>query len=70
MIPVAWVAALILHNFVYNLFKEFFDRHGGDEYFFAIIAIIVIPLYLVISFVYTIIYYIRKKIHKKPKTKT
>ena len=65
LILVAWIWALLLHNFVYGLFKEFFDSHGGDEPFFAIIAVIVIPLYLLISLVYTIVFYVRKKTHKK-----
>ncbi len=57
----AWVAAVLLHGFVYGLFKGFFDKHGGDEPFFFLIAVIVIPLYLLICLVYTIIYFFKKK---------
>lgn len=65
LILVAWVVAVLLHNFVYGLFKEFFNSHGGDEPFFFIIAVIVIPFYLFVSFVYTIVYFIMKRAQKK-----
>lgn len=58
---IAWVAAVLLHNLVYGLFKGYFDRHGGDEPFFFFIAIVVIPLYLLISLVYTIVLRSKKK---------
>jgi len=63
LILVAWVYAVLLHNLVYGLFKDYFDRHGGDEPFFFLIAIIVIPLYVLISLIYTIIFYIKKMTH-------
>ena len=66
LIPLAWVVAILLHKLVYGLFKDFFDKHGGDEPFFFIIAMIVIPLYLLICLVYTIVYHIMKKAQKKP----
>jgi hypothetical protein len=59
-IIIAWIAAVLLHNFVYGLFKGFFDRTGGDEPFFFLIAVVVIPLYLFISIVYTIVLRIKK----------
>jgi hypothetical protein len=49
----AWFAAVILHNLVYALFQRFFDASGGDEPFFFILAVIVIPLYALVALVYT-----------------
>jgi hypothetical protein len=60
LILVAWVAAVLLHNIVYGLFKDYFDSHGGDEPFFFFIALIVIPLYVLVSLIYTLIFYIKK----------
>lgn len=57
----AFVVAVLLHNIVYGLFKSYFDRHGGDEPFFFLIAVIVIPLYLLISLIYTLVFYLKKK---------
>jgi len=57
----AWFVAIILHNLTYTLFKSWFDARGGDEAFFFIIANIVIPLYFVISLVYTLVVYFKKK---------
>ena len=67
LIPISWVVAVLLHNLVYGLFQDFFDSHGTDEPFFFIIAMLVIPLYLLICLVYTVVYYIKIKIkpHKK-----
>ena len=61
IIVVSWFVAVLLHNLVYGLFKTYFDAHGGDEPFFFIIAIIVIPLYFIISTIYTIIVLIKNK---------
>ena len=67
LILISLVVAVVLHNLVYGLFKDFFDSHGTDEPFFFIIAVIVIPLYLLICLVYSGVYYIWIKIkpHKK-----
>ncbi len=46
LIPISWVVVVLLHNFVYGLFQDFFDSHETDEPFFFIVAMIVIPLYL------------------------
>ncbi len=51
----AWIASVILHNLVYGLFQEYFDTHGGDEPYFFILAIIIIPLYAIIAFIYSVI---------------
>ena len=51
----AWVLSVILHNVVYGLFYEYFRRTGGDEAVFFILAIFVIPLYFIISLMYTVI---------------
>jgi hypothetical protein len=65
LILVSWVVAVVLHNLVYGLFQDFFDRHETDEPFFFIIAIIVIPLYLLICLVYTGVYYSKIKPKEK-----
>ncbi len=57
---VVWVVAVLLHNIVSGLFKDYFNRHWGDEPFFFLIATIVIPLYVLISLIYTIIFHIKK----------
>jgi len=51
----AWFAAVILHNLVYALFQRFFDAAGGDEPFFFVLAVIVIPFYALVALVYTVI---------------
>lgn len=49
----AWVLSVVLHNVVYGLFR---DRFGpdGDEPVFFLIAVVVIPVYLLVSLVYTV----------------
>jgi hypothetical protein len=55
IIACAWVLSVLLHNVIYGLFYEHFSRTGGDEAIFFILAIFVIPLYFIISLVYTVI---------------
>ncbi len=55
LVLISWVIAVLLHNLVYGLFQGFFERHETDEPFFFIIAMIVIPLYLLICLVYTVV---------------
>jgi len=43
----AWIASVVLHNLVSAFF-------GIEDAFFFIIAIFVIPIYLIISIIYTI----------------
>ncbi|MBW2995747.1 hypothetical protein KY332_00440 [Candidatus Woesearchaeota archaeon] len=61
----AFILAVLLHNLVYALFFDYFSRTGGDEAFFFIIAIFVIPLYFLVSVGYTIFHHVRKRIKKK-----
>jgi len=56
-----WIIAVVLHNLIYALFKSYFDSHGGDEPFFFILAVIIIPLYFLSSLIYTLVIYLRKK---------
>ena len=51
----AWVLSVLLHNVIYGLFYEHFSRTGGDEAVFFILAVVVIPLYSIISLVYTVV---------------
>jgi len=55
MIACAWIVSVLLHNLIYGLFYDYFRRTGGDEPVFFILAIFVIPLYFIISLVYTVI---------------
>lgn len=48
-----WFACVLLHNLIYGLFREFYGPNG-DEAFFFILAIIVIPIYSVVAIVYTL----------------
>ena len=57
----AWVLSVLLHNLIYALFYTHFKYPGGDEVFFFIIAVIIIPLYAFISFIYTMIRMIKDK---------
>ena len=50
-----WVLSMVLHNAIYYLFYEHFSRVGHDERVFFTIAVFVIPLFFIISFVYTVI---------------
>jgi len=45
---IVWIASLILHNVISQIL-------GFEESFFFILAVIVIPAYLLISVVYTLI---------------
>lgn len=53
-IIIAWILAVILHNAVYAIFNI-------EEAVFFLLAVIVIPLYFIISVVYTIINKVKKK---------
>ncbi|MHA1190875.1 MAG: hypothetical protein ACTSP9_01095 [Promethearchaeota archaeon] len=55
IILIAWIASVILHNIIYAIFYDYYNAIGGDEAFFFLIAIFVIPLYLLVSIIYTII---------------
>jgi hypothetical protein len=50
----SFVVAVIIHNFFYALF-------GFEEAVFFIIAVIVIPIYLITSLIYTLISMIKQK---------
>jgi len=60
LIVAAWVLCVILHNAIYALFRDSFgpDR---DEPFFFLLAVVVIPLYFVVSLVYTAVQRIRQR---------
>jgi len=65
MIVCAWVLSVVLHNVIYGLFYEHFRRTGGDEAVFFILAIFVIPLYFIISLVYTVIRKVGKLVRNR-----
>lgn len=43
----AWVASVLLHNFISAIF-------GFEEALFFIIAVFIIPIYFIVSIIYTI----------------
>ncbi|MCK5624231.1 hypothetical protein KAI04_00125 [Candidatus Pacearchaeota archaeon] len=61
IIIVGWFLAIVLHNLFYAIFKNYFDSTGGDEPFFFIIAVIIIPIYFIVCFIYTLIKMIKNK---------
>jgi len=50
----AFIVFILIHNFIYSVFYV-------EEAFFFLLATFVIPLYLLISIVYTIIHKIKRK---------
>ncbi len=64
IIVVGWFVVVLLHNALYGLGIYFggenFWGEGGDEPFFFIIAIIVMPIYFIISIGYTFYKSLRK----------
>ena len=53
-IPVAWLLCVILHNVIYGLFQSHFDQTaGGDEPFFLLLAVVIIPLYTIACLIYS-----------------
>jgi len=58
----AWILSVLLHNFIYAAFFDHYSRAGGDEAVFFILAIPVIPLYFIISLVYTAIRLVRSRV--------
>jgi len=65
LIVPAWVLSVVLHNLIYGLFFDHFSRMGGDEAVFFIVALLVIPLYLIISVVYTVIRQVGKLVRSR-----
>jgi len=53
LLIVLWFIAVILHNAVYAIF-------GFEDAIFFIIAIFVIPIYFIVSLIYTIIIKIKE----------
>jgi len=53
LIIVAWFVAVILHNLLSAVL-------GTEEAFFFIIAIFVLPIYLIVAAIYSLISYFKK----------
>jgi len=60
LIIAAWVLCVVMHNAIYALFHDFFGPQGDEPVFF-LLAVVLIPLYLVISLAYTAIRLIRQR---------
>ncbi len=52
LIAGAWLLCVILHNAIYGLFQAFFEP-GGDEPFFFLLAVVVIPIYTLACLAYS-----------------
>ena len=52
LIPGAWFLCVLLHNAIYGLFQSFFEP-GGDEPFFFLLAVVVIPIYTLACLVFS-----------------
>jgi len=61
-----FILSVILHNLVYALLVNFFSQEW-DEPFFFIVAVILVPLYLIISFSYSLVVMIKRNEFKKIK---
>ncbi|MFW0861974.1 MAG: hypothetical protein ACKKL6_00080 [Candidatus Komeilibacteria bacterium] len=53
LIIIAWIVAVVLHNLLSAAI-------GTEEAFFFIIAIFVLPIYLIIAAVYSLVAFIKK----------
>ncbi len=61
----AWLLSVLLHGVNYALFYEHYWPHGPggpDEAVFFFVALLVIPLYFIVSVVYTVIRLVRSGI--------
>jgi len=56
----AWVAAVLLHNLTYALLQEWLGE-GGDEPIFFLLAVVVLPGWLVVALVYSAIHQIKRR---------
>jgi len=54
MVVVVWFISIVLHNLISGLM-------GGEEAFLFIIAVFLIPLYVLIAIVYNLVYLIKKR---------
>lgn len=54
LIIIGWFLSVILHNAIYALFNF-------EEAFFFILAVIVIPIYVLIVLIYSLVKFIMKK---------
>ncbi len=60
LVLAAWVAAVLAHNLVYGLLYRSFPE-GWDEPVFFVLAVLVIPGYALVAFVYTVIVAVRRR---------
>ena len=60
-IVVLWIVSFILHNLIYALL---YSKGVNDEAFFFILTTIIIPLYFLVSLIYSLVIYFRRKKYK------
>lgn len=56
IIVISWFILVMLHNLISALFS-------CEEAFFFILAGVIMPVYIIISIVYSLVYIVRKKNH-------
>jgi len=61
LLVLLWFVSVILHNFISDILKYFYPNWQGDGAVFFIIAIFIIPLYFLVSLIYTIVYMFKNK---------
>jgi hypothetical protein len=65
LIIVIWIVSVILHNLTYAFIVGILRIKIIDESFFFTIAVILIPIYFLISVTYTIIYNLKHSYSKR-----
>lgn len=55
----AFLLSAVLHNILYALYYPYFQREVGDEGPFFLLAVLVLPLYLLVVLLYTALTFIR-----------
>jgi hypothetical protein len=53
LILAVWVTCVVLHNAVYALFRSYWGPNGEEPFFF-LLAVVVIPVYALIAVVHTV----------------
>lgn len=65
----AWIFSFVMHGVVYGLGIYFFGQDfwgpGGDEAFFFILTVIVIPIYILVVLIYSLVWLIVNKIKRR-----
>jgi hypothetical protein len=61
LVVAVWIACVVLHNIIYALFQDAWGPNG-DEPFFFVLAVVIIPVYLIVSGLYSAISWFRRSV--------